>query len=163
MLRRFVLVSGLMVAGALGFAGSASAQVTETVTATFSGGIGTVCTLGDPAITSAEPTFPGTLNYDTITRTFTQTALVPIAVDCSGGTLLSTVAEGTNPSPADTVVATVTDGTNNASPDLINGGASFTVATGATQLNVGLTATFPAAPDPGAYSYVVTLTGTAAQ
>ncbi|BAZ03968.1 hypothetical protein [Calothrix sp. NIES-3974] len=165
MLRRFILVSGLIAATALGFAGRASAQVSETFEARFSGGINDACTLGDPATTTGE-TASGTLTYDTANRRFTGSLANPIAINCSGGTLEASVTEGTNPTPAESVVATVSDGTNTATANLTTSD-EFTVANSATGLTVGLEVTFPADPAPaptsGAYTYVVTLTGTSAQ
>lgn len=163
MLRRLVLVSGLMVAGAFGFAGSASAQVSEN--AEFTGTILSACAVAQ--------TTPGTLaTTDGLTLSSSVGSGTPAVMEitCPDGDVTVTApvedaavtpnqagaATTTNAATLTAVIGTVTNTADSA-------GATFTIPTAQTtavtaEVEMTATSTTPLPVGPYAYTVEVTVT-----
>lgn len=159
MLRRFIFVSGLIAATALGFAGRASA---ENVKVEFTSNVSGTCSIGNPAVTDGSEVFSGALTYDDTTKSFTASAPVEIDVACDGGNLSVTVNQSQGATNVATMEATVTPGSG--TPIVATGttsGSGFIPAT-TNKLLVNMNAAFAPTDTPtaDAYKFDVVLTAT---
>ncbi len=159
MLRRFIFVSGLIAATALGFAGRASA---ESVTVEFTSNVSGTCSIGNPAVTDDSEVFPGVLTYNDTTKSFSASTPVEIDVACDGGNLNVAVSQSAGTTNVATMEATVTPGSGtpivatNTTP-----GFGFIPAT-TNKLSVAMNAAFALTDTPiaDAYKFDVVLTAT---
>lgn len=159
MLRRFILVSGLIAASALGFAGSASA---ESVTAQFGGNISGTCSIGDPVVTDGSEVFPGVLTYDDTAKSFSASTPVEIDVACDGGNLSVTVNQSGGTTSVATIEATVTPGSGTPIVATNSTAGSGFIPAATNKLSVNMNAAFALTDTPAAdaYKFDVVLTAT---
>ncbi len=157
MIRRLALTAGFAVLGAVAFAPSASAQVSDTEDVPFTGTVGSVCTLSDPtpgtlALVEGDPTTLSSTAIDGVSGTVT--------VNCNSS---STIVTSVNDSPvvpegfnAETVTVTL----SSSDAGFTEAGGLLATSDTDVPLNVDLEVGSDAPLPEGSYEYTVTVTAT---